>query len=184
MRGVHALLIKLRDRPKVVMYSPLSADETLARLQTGLLGTAVENLDTGRERVGRRIVFGRARGDEVRISIWSSGGRSMQKILRARCVATERGSALVGTFALDPIAELVLVVFLVGSLTAFILTVVGTVQGDGSWAWAGTWLGVFILVVMLVCLDRLFEDRDERFIKTWIDQRLQQPRETLGQVSD
>jgi hypothetical protein len=173
MRDVGALLTALRDRPKVVIHSPLPSDETLRRLRTGPLGTPVCSLNTGQERAGRRIVFGRVQGDRVRIHTQGFSSRNTQKILRARCVATAQGCTLLGTLALVPVAESLLITVLLGSLIAFAVTVVRIGQGHGGWAWAGVWLGVFLLVAALVCLDRLVEDRDEPFIKTWVGQRLQ-----------
>lgn len=170
------MLTRLRDRPKVTIHSPLPPEETLRRLRTGLLGTPVASLDIGQERVGRRVVFGRVHGDRVRVHTQGVGSRNSQKILRARCVPAAGGSDIMGTFALVPVAESMLFLVLLGSLVGFGWSVVRIVTDTAWQAWAG-WaalcLGVFLVAVALVCLKRLVEDRDERFIKAWIEQRLQ-----------
>jgi hypothetical protein len=169
------LLTLLRDRPKVTIHSPLSPEETLRRLHTGLLGEPVSSLDTGREKVGRRVVVGRVYGDRVRVHTRGVSSQNTQKILRARCVPTVDGCDIVGTFALRPVAESLLFVVGLGSMAGFGWSVVQVFTGT-AWhtpaLWAAVSLGVFVVAAALVCLDRLVEDRDERFIKAWIERRL------------
>lgn len=81
-----------------------------------------------------------------------------------------------GTFALMPVAESMLFLVLLGSLVGFGWSVVRVFR-DATWqagaGWAALWFGVFAVAAALVCLVRLVEDRDERFIKAWIERRLQ-----------